>query len=317
MGFLAWTHTLECDPIRTTTAVKAPMEPHVWVVSLWSRAHEWGPIRLHARGLDPIGTHRHEWVPFRALCTGQAPYGPIQTIGPIGTHAHSCALRQPSPTGGVPPAAPGHNRQGAPSPHALWCPPPEAAPGVPPLRDPHPLAWGNPVGSGGGGPYTSTHGAPTRGNPTLSPIAPSQEPPRGQSGGVGVGNGEKVGRGALGGGSGTPSSHQGDAGASLPGWQQRGPQQGHGDPRGVPRAAVGPREPTAGGATQEPPWGRGGHDGDTGAVTGTREPRPPRTRPPPSCPAWPRFGSGPPAQPPRSPPHSCPTASCVSPAAPH
>lgn len=200
MGFLAWTHTLECDPIWTTTAVKAPMEPHVWVVSLWSRAHEWGPIRLHARGLDPIGTHRHEWVPFRALCTGQAPYGPIQTIGPIGTHAHSCALRQPSPTGGVPPAAPGHNRQGAPSPHALWCPPPEAAPGVPPLRDPHPLAWGNPVGSGGGGPYTSTHGAPTRGNPTLSPIAPSQEPPRGQSGGVGVGNGEKVGRGALGGG---------------------------------------------------------------------------------------------------------------------
>ena len=226
------------------------MEPHVWVVSLWSRAHEWGPIRLHARGLDPIGTHRHEWVPFRALCTGQAPYGPIQTIGPIGTHAHSRALRQPSPTGGVPPAAPGHNRQGAPSPHALWCPPPEAAPGVPPLRDPHPLAWGNPVGSGGGGgPTPPPMGHPHGGTPHSPPLPHPRNPHGGKAGGWGWGTVRKWGGGHWGGAAGPPAltrvtqelhSQAGSSGdpsrvTGTPGGSQ-GRRWGRGSPRrGGPR----------------------------------------------------------------------------------
>ena len=285
-------------PLEPCTRVGSHTAPCPWVGSYRDPQTRVGPIQSPLHGSGPVWPHtdhrsyrdpRPQPCPTAALTHG---WGPPR-----------CPRAQP-PGGALPP-------------RPLVPPPPRPPRGFPPSVTPTHSRGGTPWGAGGGGPYTSTHGAPTRGNPTLSPIAPSQEPPRGQSGGVGVGNGEKVGRGALGGGSGTPSSHQGDAGASLPGWQQRGPQQGHGDPRGVPRAAVGPREPTAGGATQEPPWGRGGHDGDTGAVTGTREPRPPRTRPPPSCPAWPRFGSGPPAQPPRSPPHSCPTASCVSPSAPH
>lgn len=35
---------------RSTAGVKAPMEPHTWVVSLWSRAHQRGPIWPHIIG---------------------------------------------------------------------------------------------------------------------------------------------------------------------------------------------------------------------------------------------------------------------------
>ena len=241
------------------------MEPHVWVVSLWSRAHEWGPIRLHARGLDPIGTHRHEWVPFRALCTGQAPYGPIQTIGPIGTHAHSCALRQPSPTGGVPPRCPrAQPPGGALPPRPLVPPPPRPPRGFPPSVTPTHSRGGTPWGAGGGGPTPPPMGHPHGGTPHSPPLLHPRNPHGGKAGGWGWGTVRKWGGGHWGGRSGTPSSHQGDAGASLPGWQQRGPQQGHGDPRGVPRAVVGPREPTAGGP-------RRSHRGAAEDTMGTRE----------------------------------------------
>lgn len=143
----------------------------------------------------------------------QTRVGPIQSplhgSGPVWPHTDHRSYRDPRPQlcptaalthgWGPPPLPQGTTARGRPPPTPFCAPPPRPPRGFPPSVTPTHSRGGTPWGAGGGGPYTSTHGAPTRGNPTLSPIAPSQEPPRGQSGGVGVGNGEKVGRGALGG----------------------------------------------------------------------------------------------------------------------